>query len=95
MFNLSVRREAIEKLEKAVNRHEAIRKEVERACERLFEQRQRAAGEVIERVEEYVNRLANSPREFDKSVTQYRIEVRRFDRTDPIELKAVVESSWY
>lgn len=81
MFNLSVRREAIEKLEKAVNRHEAICKEVECASVRLFEQRQRAAGEVIEHVEEYVNQLANSPKEFDKSVAQYRIEVDRFDKT--------------
>ena len=81
MFNSSARREAIEKLKKAVNRHESIRKEVERASVRLFEQRQRATGEVIERVEEYVNRLANSPKEFDKSVARYRIEVDRFDRT--------------
>ena len=81
MFNSSARREAIEKLKKAFNRHESIRKEVERASVRLFEQRQRATGEVIERVEEYVNRLANSPKEFDKSVARYRIEVDRFDRT--------------
>ena len=81
MFNSSTRREAIEKLEKAVNSHESIRKGVERASVRLFQQRKQAAGQVIERVEGYVNRLANSPKEFDKSVAQYRIEVDRFDRT--------------
>ena len=81
MFNSSVRREALEKLDGAVNRYESIRKSVERASVRLFKQRQRAAGEVIERVEEYVNLLANSPKEFDKSVAQYRIEANRFDRT--------------
>ena len=80
MFNLSARREAFEKIEKAVNRHKSICKEVKRTSVRLFKQR-RTAGEVIERVEEYVNRLANSPKEFDKSVAQYRIEVDRFDRT--------------
>lgn len=89
MFNLSVRREAIEKFEEAVNRYKSIRKEVKCASVRLFDQRQRVASEVIERVEEYVNRLAHSPKEFDKSVIQYRIEVSRFDRTDTIELKAV------
>ena len=81
MFNSSARREAIEKFKKAVNSHESICKEVERASVRLFEQRKQAAGQVIERVEVYVNRLANSPKEFDKSVAQYRIEVDRFDRT--------------
>lgn len=81
MFNSSVRRGALEKLDGAVNRYEATRKSVECASVQLFKQRQRAAGEVIERVEEYVNLLANSPKEFDKSVTQYRIEVDRFDRT--------------
>ena len=81
MLNSSVRREAIEALKNAVNRHESIRKNVERASVQLFKQRQRAAGEVIERVEEYVNLLANSPKEFDKSVAEYRIEVGRFDTT--------------
>ena len=81
MFNSSVRQEALEKLDGAVNRYESIRKSVERASVRLFKQRQRAAGEVIERVEEYVNLLANSPKEFDKSVAQYRIEANRFDGT--------------
>ena len=55
--------------------------EVERASVRLFEQRQRAVAEVIEPVEEYVNRLAHSPKEFDKSVREFRIEVDRFSET--------------
>ena len=94
MFNSSMRREAREKLEKAVNRHEFIRKSVERASVRLFKQRQRAAGEVIERVEEYVNLLANSPKEFDKSVAQYRIEVSRFDRTvQRLDVEAIKASN--
>ncbi|MDE2740616.1 MAG: hypothetical protein OXI58_03455 [Gemmatimonadota bacterium] len=94
MFNSSVRREAIEKLEKSVKRHESIGKSVECASERLFKQRQCAAGEVIERVEDYVNRLANSPKEFDKSVAQYRIEVNRFDKTvQRLEVEAIEATS--
>ena len=94
MFNSSVRREAIEKLEKSVKRHESIGKAVECASERLFKQRQCAAGEVIERVEDYVNRLANSPKEFDKSVAQYRIEVNRFDKTvQRLEVEAIEATS--
>ena len=81
MLNSNVRREAIEKLEETIKRHETLRKSVERASVQLFEQRQRAAGKVIERVEHYVNLLANSPKEFDKTVREYRIEVERFDTT--------------
>ena len=56
-----------------------MRKKTTHASERLFEQRRRAAREVIERVETYVNHLANSPKEFDKTVADYRIAADRFD----------------
>ena len=81
MFNSSARREAIKKLNGSVQSHETIRKQVERATMELFKQRQRAAAEVIKPVEEYVNLLANSPKEFDKGVAQFRIEVNRFAKT--------------
>ncbi|MDE0238991.1 MAG: hypothetical protein OXQ84_02170 [bacterium] len=80
MFNSSVRREAIEALKKTVAKHGEARKKTMRASERLFEQRRRAACEVIERVETYVNLLANSPKEFDKTVAEYRVAADRFDR---------------
>ena len=80
MFNSSVRREAIEALRETVAKHEAVRKKTTGASERLFEQRCRAAHEVIEQVETYVNHLANSPKEFDKTVAEYRIAAGRFDR---------------
>lgn len=79
MLNTSVRRTAIEKLQKAVSKHESVRKQVKRTSTKLFDQRQRTANEVIQRVEGYVNLLANSPKEFDKEVAQYRIEVERFN----------------
>ena len=80
MFNSSVRREAIEALRKTVAKHESVRKRTTSASEHLFEQRRRAAREVIEQVETYVNLLANSPKEFDKTVAEYRIAAGRFDR---------------
>ena len=79
MFNSSVRRKAIEALEKSVAKHKVVREKTTRASELLYEQRRRAAREVIKRVETYVNRLANSPKEFDKTVAEYRIAVGRFD----------------
>ena len=80
-FNSTVRGTAIEALKQTVARHETVRQSTTRASERLFEQRKRVAHEVIERIERYVNCLANSPREFDKTVAEYRIEAGRFDQT--------------
>ncbi len=72
---------AVEELRESLKEHETIRKEVEQASVRLFEQRQRVVAKVIEPVERYVNGLANTPKEFDKSVRAFRIEVNRFEGT--------------
>ena len=81
IFNLATRRGAIEKLKGAIERHEALRQRVDRGSVQLFGQRQRAASDVIDPVERYVNQLANSPKEFDRSVAEFRIEVNRFSET--------------
>ena len=78
MFNFTVRREAIEALKKAVAKHEAMLEKTINASEHLFEQRHRVARVVI-RVERYVNSLANSPKNFDKTVAECRIVTDHFD----------------
>ena len=81
MFNTKARREASARLKRSVTRHEAIRKQVEDASVELHRLRQDAATEVIHQVELYVNTLANSPREFDTSVAEFRVESDRFQGT--------------
>ena len=81
MFNSKARREAIDKLKRSVTRHEAIRKQVEKASVELFELRRTAATEMIQLVESYVNTLANSPKEFDTTVAEFRVEADRFQGT--------------
>ena len=81
VFNVSARCAAVEKLQESLEEHETLRKQVEQASVRLLEQRQRVVAEVIEPVEEYVNGLANTPKEFDKSVRAFRIEIDRFEST--------------
>lgn len=80
MLNLSALREAIEALKKSVARHQRARKRTTGASERLFRQRRHAASDVIKRVEQYVNLLASSPKEFDKIVEEYRIAANRFNQ---------------
>ena len=79
MFNISARREAIERLRRSVERHEAVREQAMAATVDLHERRQYAATEVIHRVELYVSALANSPREFDRTVTEFRLQADSFE----------------
>jgi len=89
MLNFDTKEKAIKRLERAVQEHELIRAKVQDASIKLFEQRQRAATEVIQQVEIFVNLLANSPKEFDKAVSEYRFEVKRFQTTvRDLKLKA-------
>ena len=81
MFNVSARCAAVEKLRESLKEHETLRKQAEQTSVKLFEQRQRVVAEVIGPVEEYVNGLANTPKEFDKSVRAFRVEINRFDST--------------
>ena len=81
VLNRKLLREAREELHKTLKIHEDLRGQVQRNSVELFVQRQRAASEVVELVESYVNRLANTPREFEKSVAHYRVETNRFDQT--------------
>ena len=81
MLNSKLKHEALNQLDKAVKKHERTRLSVQQASVELFEQRQHAAGEVIDAVEVYVNKLANSPKEFRKRAAEYRVEVSRFDDT--------------
>ena len=80
-LNRKLLREAREELKKTLEIHESLRIEVQRDSVTLFEQRKRAACEVVETVESYVNRLANTPKEFEKSVARYRVETGRFAET--------------
>ena len=78
MFNASARDEAIRELEREIEQHKRVLDDVAQASKRLFGQRKRAV-DIIKSVEEYVNLLANSPKEFDKAIDECRDEVNRFN----------------
>ena len=89
MLNSSVRREALEKLKKSVEEHDEVRESTTLGMTELLAQRRRAASEVVERVEAYVNTLANSPTDFDKTVATYRIEAGEFEsQVEQLEVAA-------
>ena len=80
VLNRQLLKKEREKLEKAVKNHENIQNLVRQDMAALFDQRKRAAREVVEVVETYVNGLSNSPKEFDRTVQEYRIETCRFNQ---------------
>ena len=61
----------------AVERREYLRQQVQRDTEALFKQRNRSV-KVIEIVETYVNQLANTPTEFQKTVAQFKSQADGF-----------------
>ena len=75
---ISGRKSARAELRKAVDRHIVVCRHVVYASERLHEQRTHAV-EVVKRAEEYMNCLADSPKEFRKNVERCRVEDGLFE----------------
>lgn len=81
MLNFGVKKEAIARLEKANNRYQPLAKSTQQAAVSLYELRKRTSKELIKGAEDYVNVLANSPKEFNKAVSEFRVQIQRFDHT--------------
>ena len=86
MLNGDMKKEAISALKDAQKKHEAEAIYVGSASTKLFNLRKSSSEQVIGQVEEYVNGLANSPKEFDKTFAEYRAEFSVFD-----EIVTVIE----
>lgn len=94
MFNGAVKAEAMAALKAAQGEYENETRIVGDAAARLFELRRAGSEHIITQVEDYVSCLANSPKEFDKSVGDYRIEYKAFnDIVVVIEREAAAVSS--
>jgi len=78
MLNLGAKKEALARLEKAAGRQERLAEKTKQAAVELHELRSATATAVIQDVENLVNRLAHTPKSFDKTVSEFRVEVTRF-----------------
>jgi len=79
MLNFDTKREAIKRLEQVVAAYDAISPRVLTDAQSLHALRQSTSREIIVAVESYVNELANSPKEFEKSVAEYRVAIEHFE----------------
>lgn len=79
MFNGELKRTALEKLKKDNERYQNITNSVTAKAKTLHNYRIATSKELIFKVESYINRLANSPKSFDKSVMGLRLSFEKFN----------------
>jgi hypothetical protein len=90
MFKKNLKKQAIEKLKKASEVYASNVIEVQEEAGELFNLRQKSGVDVIQPVQDYINQLANSPKEFDKSFSAYKVEFKEFnDLIDEFNADAV------
>jgi len=77
MLNSSLKKEAVEKLRKAVNQYEVSSKALQNNAIKLHNTRTYGV-EVVEKVEAYINLLANTPKEFEKNFEQIHVNLASF-----------------
>lgn len=78
MFNNSFRKEALEKFEEARERYELRAESVSSKSIELMRLRQDSSEVLIKEVEFYFAKLANAPKEFDKSFAEYKLNYLSF-----------------
>lgn len=80
MLNGDLKKKALAKLEGADKEYQTVAADVTKRAAELYEKRKATAEQVIQACEEYVNTLANSPKEFDKSVCEFKVEFTKFTK---------------
>lgn len=79
MLNNSFKKEAISRLESAHKRYEDRAEQVGKQSIQLMDLRKESSEKLIKEVESYINSLANSPKELDKSFTEYKASFSSFN----------------
>lgn len=80
MLNYHLRKKAIKALENAVATYNAETEEVKRKSLALFAVRKQSV-DVIQSAENFVNKFANTPKEFDKTFSEFKAEYQFFTDT--------------
>lgn len=78
MFNSDLKKESIKSLEKAIKKYEELSKITQNKAEILFTIRKSSGEDIILSVEKYINKLSNTPKEFNKTFLQYKSEFKVF-----------------
>lgn len=79
MFKTGLKKEALKSLERVQADYAGLCERAQIKAEELFRLRQSTSLELIPEVEVYVNSLANTPKDFDKSFAEYKAEFTVFN----------------
>lgn len=85
MFNAKLRKNAIDNYNTAVERYEKVASDLGGNTENLYKEREKALR-LVKQIEERINQLANTPKEFKVKLQKVEIEVENF-RTKQQEIK--------
>ena len=89
MFNGKLKEEALNNLKSAQQSYDSHAEQTQEMAVELHEVRRSSADETIPAVEAYINSLANSPKEFDRSFAEYKAEFKAFNHViQELEVKA-------
>lgn len=90
MLNRSLKKDAIAELEATHQRYEKHAADVTKAAKALMKTRAECSEELVGKVESYINSLANTPKELDRSFSEFKAEYKAFD-TLMLDVKAEAE----
>jgi len=82
MLNHEYREKAQARLRHEVQKYEKACKDLQNAAESLYQTRVNRAVEIIQQCENYINTLANSPKEFNKAVTELKFQLKEITGKD-------------
>lgn len=82
MFNNGYRKEAQERLRRAVEKYEKACEYLQNAAGSLYQTRVNRGVEIIQLCENYINSLANSPKEFSKVVAKLKFQLQEITGKD-------------
>ena len=81
MFNNSLKKEALQIHEEVYDNYNKSYSKMEKACVKLYEQR-KISVELVRLIEEIVNSIANTPKEFKTDLNKIKKEVQSFNETE-------------
>jgi len=79
MFNGSLKDDAIERVQQSETKFNSLAEKLNNQSMVLLKLRQNSSQSIIKTVESYINSLANSPKEFDKSFSEYKNSYTTFN----------------
>ena len=91
MFYNSLKKEALEIHKNSVEKYNTAYDAMRKGCDSLYEVRESALGKIVA-VEILINTIANSPKEFDKQVSEIKEHILKFYQTKDYAEKAYKEA---